>query len=115
MSLTRTRPERDTTCPRGLLACAGERPTSARLTPDAEYGVTSKVRTVCSSSCKYGSVRGVAGNGHPYRDGFSFNRRRRGFWKVSTQQDEARATSPLYYSSADGPYIPGIGIPFNLR
>ena len=28
----------------------------------------SKVRTVCSSSCKYGSVRGVAGNGHPYRD-----------------------------------------------
>ena len=29
----------------------------------------SKVRTVCSSSCKYGSVRGVAGNGHPYRDG----------------------------------------------
>jgi hypothetical protein len=37
-----------------------------RQTP---YGVTSKVRTVCSSSCKYGSVRGVAGNGHPYRDG----------------------------------------------
>jgi RNA-directed DNA polymerase len=32
-------------------------------------GVTSKVRTVCSSSCKYGSVRGVVGNGHPYRDG----------------------------------------------
>ena len=31
--------------------------------------VTSKVRTVCSRSCKYGSVRGVAGNGHPYRDG----------------------------------------------
>ena len=31
--------------------------------------VASKVRTVCSSSCKYGSVRGVAGNGHPYRDG----------------------------------------------
>jgi hypothetical protein len=31
-------------------------------------GVLSKVRTVCSSSCKYGSVRGVAGNGHPYRD-----------------------------------------------
>jgi len=27
------------------------------------------VRTVCSGSCKYGSVRGVAGNGHPYRDG----------------------------------------------
>src|SRR5437660_389015 len=37
-----------------------------RQTP---HGVTSKVRTVCSSSCKYGSVRGVAGNGHPYGDG----------------------------------------------
>src|SRR6185369_12371631 len=34
-------------------------------------GITSKVRTVCSRSCKYGSVRGVAGNGHPYRDGGS--------------------------------------------
>ena len=29
----------------------------------------SKVRTVCGSSRKHGSVRGVAGNGHPYRDG----------------------------------------------
>jgi hypothetical protein len=37
-------------------------------TPDSER-VKSKVRTVCSSSCKYGSVRGVAGGGHPYRDG----------------------------------------------
>jgi hypothetical protein len=37
-----------------------------RQTP---HGVTSKVRTVCGSSRKYGSVRGVAGNGHPYRDG----------------------------------------------
>ncbi len=35
----------------------------------APCGVTSKVRTVCSSFCKYGSVRGVAGNGHPYRNG----------------------------------------------
>jgi hypothetical protein len=30
--------------------------------------------TVCSSSCKYGSVRAVAGNGHPYRDGSSRGR-----------------------------------------
>ena len=29
----------------------------------------SKVRTVCGSSRKHGSVRAVAGNGHPYRDG----------------------------------------------
>ena len=28
----------------------------------------SKVRTVCGSSRKHGSVRGVAGNGHPYCD-----------------------------------------------
>lgn len=28
----------------------------------------SKVRTVCGSSRKYGSVRGVAGHGHPYRE-----------------------------------------------
>ena len=28
----------------------------------------SKVRTVCGSSRKHGSVRGVAGNSHPYRD-----------------------------------------------
>src|ERR1700740_1857441 len=37
-------------------------------------GVPSEVRTVCSSSCKYGSVRGVAGNGHPYRDGVSLDK-----------------------------------------
>jgi hypothetical protein len=38
VSLTRTRPERDLASPRGLLACAGERPTSARLTPDSVWG-----------------------------------------------------------------------------
>ena len=36
VSLTRTRPERDNTCPRGMLACAGERGSRARLTPDSE-------------------------------------------------------------------------------
>ena len=54
--------------PGGLLAYAGGYVPEARLTSDAER-VISEVRTVCSSSCKYGSVRGVAGNGHPYRDG----------------------------------------------
>ena len=36
--LPRARPERDITCPRGLLACAGEHTLNARLTLDSERG-----------------------------------------------------------------------------
>ena len=44
-------------------------PTSSGLLTCVARRGASKVRTVCGSSRKHGSVRGVAGNGHPFRDG----------------------------------------------
>lgn len=61
-------------------ASAGLPPPGFLFRRQIPSGVISKVRTVCSSSCKYGSVRGVAGNSHPYRDGFGIR------WRTSEME-----------------------------